>query len=325
MRRRRKGRSKDQGSETEAPAGLHEAPPPPDAGVAVLVDGDNVPPELLGPVLEHLRSHGSVTDRRIYRNWRSTRDSQAWDAASKRFAFERMDRYKTTEGKNSSDIAVAVGAMDLYFGGYRRFCIVSGDTDFAPLVERLRRGGAKVTIVGHKPDPGLLEEISDEYLTWRSLVPRQGAREAGAPTARAATASRQGGRPAGRPAAKAAAKPAAKAADSGAGGRAVGRAGGRAEAKASPSQGAVRDEALLATLVDSYEVARTDGDVDQDGWVAVSRLGQIARTVDQDFGPKRFGLGARTPLYRLFERFPKRFEVRPIGKGRSKQYRVRLR
>ena len=124
--------------------------------MALLVDGDNVPPEMLAPLLAHLERKAPVTERRIFRNWRSTRDSLGWDAVAKRLAFERVDRYKTTEGKNGSDIAVAVAAMDLLHAGVRNFCIASGDTDFAPLVERMRRAGSWVSIIGHKMEGGLL-------------------------------------------------------------------------------------------------------------------------------------------------------------------------
>jgi len=118
-----------------------------------------------------MQKSGPVPHRQIFRNWRSTKDSKNWDEQSKRLAFERVDRYKTTEGKNGSDIAVAVAAMDFLHAGIRRFLIASGDTDFASLVERLRRGGSHVIIVGHKMDGGLLAEIADEYMDWKSLMP----------------------------------------------------------------------------------------------------------------------------------------------------------
>ncbi|MEA3203423.1 MAG: hypothetical protein QOI63_1098, partial [Thermoplasmata archaeon] len=289
------------------------------------MDGDNVPPQLLGPLIAHLERAGPVSERRIFRNWRSTKDAKTWDDAAKRHAFERIDRYKTTEGKNASDVAVVVTAMDLFHGGMRRFCIASGDTDFSPLVERLRRGGSHVVVVGHKVDGGLLADLSDEYLDWRSLV-------AGAPRA-----ARDGPEPRlarGRSPARAPPPPArstAKAAR-----KAARPAPTRAPPPAKPAErsrparparkpapgrgaGAARDEGALARLhallLDSYEVARTDGEVDAQGWLAVDRLGTIARGVDPDFSPAKYGLGSRTSLTRVLERAADLFEVQAMGRS----------
>ena len=77
-------------------------------------------------------------------------------------------------------------------------------------------------------------------------------------------------------------------------------------------------------LTDCYEVARTDGQVDAQGWVAVDLLGQIARSLDPGFKPSKYGLGSRTPLSRAFERFPDVFAVEAVGRQGNRQYRVRL-
>ncbi|MES2155083.1 MAG: NYN domain-containing protein [bacterium] len=304
---------------------------------ALIVDGDNVPPETLPVLLDHMLKDGPVPHRQIFRNWRSTKDSKNWDEQSKRLAFERVDRYKTTEGKNGSDIAVAVAAMDLLHAGVRRFCIASGDTDFASLVERLRRGGAHVTIVGHKMDGGLLSEISDLYLDWKSLMPggrhtpaspraprqsrtpprapathaRQAPRAPAHPAPRPTphTAPPRGGRPQGRPKPAPAPRPTRSAAS-----RPQERPGRTTDGAVLP--------ALRSLLLDAYEVARTDGEVDAAGWVAVDRLGQLARSVDPAFTPAKYGLGGRTSLSRVFARLPE-FAVEAVGRSGNRQYRVR--
>jgi hypothetical protein len=312
-------------------------------GTALLVDGDNVPPQLLGPLVAYLERSGPVTERRIFRNWRSTRDAKVWDDAAKRYAFERIDRYKTTEGKNASDVAVVVAAMDFFHGGLRRFCIASGDTDFSPLVERLRRGGSHVVVVGHKVEGGLLADLADTYLDWRSLVtgasraaePRQ--RESRrAPAAQAAPspasargraspakAARKTGRPA--PAARAP-PPAARPAERSRARPAQPARPSRKSAAAAPrgtDEGAVAK--LHALLLDSYEVARTDGEVDAQGWLAVDRLGQIARGVEPGFSLAKYGLGSRASLSRVLERASDLFEVQAMGRSGNRQYRVRRR
>ncbi|MHB8632339.1 MAG: NYN domain-containing protein [Thermoplasmatota archaeon] len=270
---------------------------PAGAGSALIVDGDNVPPAILAPLLSRMEEAGPVSHRKVFRNWRSTRDAKVWDDASKRLAFERVDRYKTTEGKNASDIAVAVEAMDLFHAGVRRFCIASGDTDFAPLVERLRRGGSHVTIVGHKADGGLLAQISDEYLAWTSLEGLKGARRAAKPKP-----------PVERPRAPAhTSRPT----------RSTPR-----PARPSTGPGSAEVTALQVLLHDAYQVAMTDGEVDADGWVAVDRLGMILQGMADGFDPARFGFGARAPLSRILARVPG-FEVEGTRRGRGMQYRVR--
>ena len=346
-------------------------------GTALLVDGDNVPPEILGPMLARLERDGPVTERRIFRNWRSSRNAAAWDEASKRYAFERVDRYRTSVGKNASDIALVVTAMDLLHGGTRSFCIASGDTDFAPLVERLRRAGARVVLIGHKDDGGILTDVADEYLDFRNLEraatgqhsrdaparasPRQGTtprqasvRQAGAgqgggrqPASRQAAgrqvarspSSRSPARPSAsrgpeadarnaqpvraRKTATRATGPAIPAASTKARGRAPAQAAlGRAAPAPSAAPGI---DGLRNVLLDCYEVARTDGELDADGWVAVDRLGQIARSVDPGFSLGKYGLGNRASLSKVFTRVGGPFEVQAIGRSGNRQYRVRRR
>lgn len=281
-----------------------------DTGTAVLIDGDNVPPAVLGPVLE--RIEGPVTERRVWRNWRSQTDSQEWDAASKRHAYERVDRYKTSiAGKNASDIAVAIGAMDLFHGGIRRFCIVSGDTDFAPLIERLRRGGAHVIVVGHHDDPGLLEELADAYWTVPELLGQPATRARGgrgrqaqqaAPAKEAPKKAAKRGRKAGAP------KQAAKQAP-----QQDTRAGGRKEQRRS-------------FLADVYDTAVEEGRADDDGWVTVDGLGRVARGKG-GFDAPRLGLPKRTTLNEAFRGEKDLFEVHAqTAKGGTRQvYRVRRR
>lgn len=287
-------------------------------GTALLVDGDNVPPQLLGPLVAYLERGGPVPERRIFRNWRSTKDAKAWDDAAKRHAFERIDRYKTTEGKNASDVAVVVAAMDFFHAGTRRFCIASGDTDFSPLVERLRRGGSHVVVVGHKADGGLLAELADEYRDWRSLVAGEG--RAAKPAAAPAKASR-----------KASARPAPAASRTPAPGRSrpATRAAPAARRPQPSSSGGGPDEGALARLhallLDAYEVARTDGEVDPQGWLAVDRLGQIARGVEPGFSLAKYGLGSRASLSRVLERAGDLFEAQAMGRSGNRQYRVRRR
>ena len=301
-------------------------------GTALLVDGDNVPPEILAPLLARLEREAPVTERRIFRNWRSSRNAHAWDEASKALAFERVDRYRTSAGKNASDIALVVTAMDLLHAGTRSFCIASGDTDFAPLIERLRRAGSKVLLVGHKGDGGILTDVADEYIDFRSLekvgaAPR--GRKAALPptsTSRPSPASSPRHPPAASPsrAAPSSPKRARKSAPPAA--PAPVRHGRPPRPVSTPRPSMQGEEGLRRLrelLLDCYEVARTDGELDNEGWVAVDRLGQIARSVDPGFALAKYGVGNRASLSRVFERVGPPFEVQAVGRSGNRQYRVR--
>ena len=304
-------------------------------GTALLVDGDNVPPEILRPLLQRLERTQPVTERRIFRNWRSSRNAGAWDDVSKALAFERVDRYRTSAGKNASDIALVVTAMDLLHGGFRSFCIASGDTDFAPLVERLRRAGARVVLIGHKGDGGILTDVADEYVDFRNLgAPSRGPQPRDPAPSRDIAPSR--GR---KPAAPAPARAPPRRGRKAPAPRSPGtrpppapRAATRSARPARPppmargESGAGGDAGLARLrdlLLDCYEVARTDGEVDAQGWVAVDRLGQIARSVDPAFSLGKYGVGNRASLSKVFQRIGSPFEVEAVGRSGNRQYRVR--
>lgn len=97
--------------------------------------------------LQRLAKHWNVSARVCIRNWRSPKDQALWDEAAREYHLECVQHAPTTRGKNASDVELVVRAMDLYHGlGYRAFCILSADTDFLPLVHRLKRGGCDVTL-----------------------------------------------------------------------------------------------------------------------------------------------------------------------------------
>ncbi len=160
--------------------------------LALLVDGDQLPPTGLAELLERLEQDWTVSQRTVIRNWRSTRDQKEWRAFSDAHGFRCLQRDPVAVGKNASDIELAVEAMDLLHGlQYRAFCVVSGDTDFTPLVARLRRSGAHVEWVGPK-------EVA--------ALGRGGAKARPAPAAREG-AKKEAPAPSARPKAAAASKP----------------------------------------------------------------------------------------------------------------------
>ncbi|HCF7393617.1 TPA: NYN domain-containing protein [Pseudomonas aeruginosa] len=136
-----------------------------DTRVAVLVDCDNVSPEVLEHALRVVAQFGRVVLRRGYGN-PATLGSR-WQDALVRQAFTPCLQYQYAAGKNTADIALALDALEALFD--RRadtFCLVTSDSDFAYLCRKLRERGATVCIVGEPKTPDALRNASDQFFEW---------------------------------------------------------------------------------------------------------------------------------------------------------------
>ena len=124
-----------------------------DRNFAVLIDADNVSEKYIKPILDELSNDGIITYKRIYGDW--TRPSLAsWKPALLNFSITPIQQYSYTTGKNATDSAMIIDAMDiLYSGNVDGFCIVSSDSDFTRLAARLRESGMYVIGMGEKKTP----------------------------------------------------------------------------------------------------------------------------------------------------------------------------
>lgn len=121
--------------------------------LAVLIDADNVPYSNVKGMLEEITKYGTPTFKRIYGDWTAPTLS-GWKTVLLENAITPVQQYSYTSGKNSSDSALIIDAMDiLYTGGVDGFCIVSSDSDFTRLATRLREAGMKVVGIGEKKTP----------------------------------------------------------------------------------------------------------------------------------------------------------------------------
>lgn len=133
--------------------------------VAVLVDCDNTSPEILEFALRVVAQFGRVVVRRGYGNHSTL--ANKWQEALVKLAFTPCLQYQYAAGKNTSDIALALDAMEALFD--RRadtFCLVTSDSDFAYLCRKLRERGATVHIVGEGKSPDALRNASDQFFEW---------------------------------------------------------------------------------------------------------------------------------------------------------------
>jgi uncharacterized protein (TIGR00288 family) len=133
--------------------------------VAVLVDCDNTSPEILEYALRVVAQFGRVVLRRGYGNHSTL--ANKWQEALVRLAFTPCLQYQYAAGKNTSDIALALDAIEALFDQRAdTFCLVTSDSDFAYLCRKLRERGATVHIVGEAKSPDALRNASDQFFEW---------------------------------------------------------------------------------------------------------------------------------------------------------------
>lgn len=121
--------------------------------IALLVDGDNAPPKLLSLILEEASKYGKVTVRRVYGDW-TTPQMNSWKGILNEMAFNPIQKFSYTSGKNSTDSALIIDAMDILHDTLvDGFCIVSSDSDYTGLAKRIREEGIFVMGIGEKKTP----------------------------------------------------------------------------------------------------------------------------------------------------------------------------
>lgn len=132
--------------------------------IAVLIDSDNVPYKNIGGILREVAKYGTPTIKRIYGDW-TTQQASGWKSVLLEHALTPIQQYSYTTGKNSTDSAMIIDAMDiLYEGNVERFCIVSSDSDFTRLVIRLREEGRYVIGIGERKTPGAFIVACDKFI-----------------------------------------------------------------------------------------------------------------------------------------------------------------
>lgn len=133
--------------------------------VALLVDCDNTSPDILDYALKIASQFGRIVLRRGYGN--HTTLARTWQEALVEKAFTPCLQFQYAAGKNTSDIALGLDALEAMFDGrIDRFCLVTSDSDFAYLCRKLRERGATVSIVGEPKTPAALRNASDQFFEW---------------------------------------------------------------------------------------------------------------------------------------------------------------
>ena len=152
-----------------------------DLNLAVLIDGDNIPSKYVKEMLEEIAKYGNPSIKRIYGDW--TKPSLAkWKDVLLKNAITPIQQYGYTTGKNATDSAMIIDAMDiLYSGKVNGFSLVSSDSDFTRLAIRLREAGMTVFGIGERktPDPFI---VSCDKFIYLEILERTGIGESTAPS-----------------------------------------------------------------------------------------------------------------------------------------------
>ena len=141
--------------------------------LAMLIDGDNAKPKLLEHVLAETAKYGLVTIRRIYGDWTEPQMSK-WKDSLHSFAVQPVQQFRYTVGKNATDSALIIDAMDLlHSGSVSGFCIVSSDSDYTRLATRIRESGMFVMGVGRSKTPQSFVNACDVFVFTENLSPKK--------------------------------------------------------------------------------------------------------------------------------------------------------
>lgn len=149
--------------------------------LAVLIDADNAQPSIVDGLLSEIANYGTASVKRIYGDWTSP-GLKGWKEVLLEHSIQPMQQFAYTKGKNATDSAMIIDAMDLlYTNNFNGFCIVSSDSDFTKLASRIRESGLLVYGFGErKPLPPLfrpvinssIQKYSEQRATRVPLSPR---------------------------------------------------------------------------------------------------------------------------------------------------------
>ncbi len=135
-----------------------------DTKLAVLIDGDNIPSAYVKEMMEEIAKYGNPTIKRIYGDWTNPHLVK-WKTVLLENAITPIQQYGYTTGKNATDSAMIIDAMDiLYSEKVNGFCIVSSDSDFTRLATRLREAGMQVFGIGEKKTPNPFIVACDKFI-----------------------------------------------------------------------------------------------------------------------------------------------------------------
>lgn len=165
--------------------------------LAVLIDADNIPAKHAGAILKEITRFGEPALRRVYGDWSSER-LNGWRKQVRELGLVAQQETANTTGKNASDIGLVIDAMDiLHTGRFDGFVLVSSDSDFTALANRLREDGVEVIGIGEDKAPVSLRNVCNRFILIENIIGTE------PDTAKPKNAKAQDGDPAREPPSKA--------------------------------------------------------------------------------------------------------------------------
>ncbi len=138
--------------------------------IALLIDGDNAQPRLLSKIIAEAGIYGPITIKRIYGDW-TTSNMRGWKDALNNYAVQPIQQFRYTVGKNATDSALIIDAMDILHSGFvDGFCIVSSDSDYTRLATRIREAGFFVMGIGEKKTPKPFVNACNIFIFTENIV-----------------------------------------------------------------------------------------------------------------------------------------------------------
>ena len=132
--------------------------------LAVLIDADNAQPGIVDDLLTEIANYGIASVKRIYGDWTAP-GLKGWKEVLLQHSIQPMQQFAYTKGKNATDSAMIIDAMDLlYTGNFNGFCIVSSDSDFTKLASRIRESGLLVYGFGEQKTPSSFVSACDKFI-----------------------------------------------------------------------------------------------------------------------------------------------------------------
>ena len=132
--------------------------------LAVLIDADNAQPRIVDGLLVEIANYGTASVKRIYGDWTGP-GLKGWKEVLLQHSIQPMQQFAYTKGKNATDSAMIIDAMDLlYTGNFNGFCIVTSDSDFTKLASRIREAGLLVYGFGEQKTPSAFVSACDKFI-----------------------------------------------------------------------------------------------------------------------------------------------------------------
>ena len=262
----------------------------PQRRLAVLIDADNAQPSVIEGLLAEVAKFGIASVKRIYGDWTSSTHTQ-WKQSLLKHSINPVQQFAYTKGKNATDCSLIIDAMDLmYTRRFDGFCLVSSDSDFTRLAQRLREEGLTVLGFGEQKTPDSFVSACDKFVYTEVLRPESVvSKEAPAPVPKASAKGNE--------------------------------APGARKAATIPVPSAMQGKNTLPLPTDLINQAIEDAS-DESGWAHLGAVGNLLTKLRPDFDPRLYGSKKLSDLLRKYSALFK-LEERGAAGAASKTVFVR--